>query len=100
MSEVEHVQALIQEIMEKAQTQHNFTQMYAQLCADLAEWFIENEISAAPEHGFRKILLGECQDMFERNLAPMDEESIKAQDLAEAQVKHKLSMLGNLKFIG
>jgi len=100
MSEVSHVKVLIQEIMEKAQTQHNFIQMYAKLCADLADWFVENEISDAPEHGFKKILLGECQDMFERNLAPMDERSIKAEDLAEAQDKHKLSMLGNLKFIG
>merc|ERR1712007_357119 len=30
----------------------------------------------------------------------MDEENIKAEDLAEARDKHKLSMLGNLKFIG
>merc|ERR1712093_429072 len=86
--------------MEKANTQHHFIQMYSQLCADLADWFVENQIADTPEQDFKHILLGECQDAFEQRLQPMDKESIKAEDLAEAEDKHKLTMLGNIKFIG
>jgi len=103
MSTVEHVQILIREVLEKAQTQHHFIQMYCRLCVDLNRWFVDNDIADTPENSFRRILLNECQNKFEDNLQPISQElnSVKeAEDMQEAEIKHKLGMLGNIKFIG
>eukprot|EP00746_Dinoflagellata_sp_MGD_P161440 gnl/MRDRNA2_/MRDRNA2_88577_c0_seq1.p1 gnl/MRDRNA2_/MRDRNA2_88577_c0~~gnl/MRDRNA2_/MRDRNA2_88577_c0_seq1.p1 ORF type:complete len:662 (+),score=134.39 gnl/MRDRNA2_/MRDRNA2_88577_c0_seq1:132-2117(+) len=103
MSTVEHVVILIDEILEKAQTQHHFIHMYCQLCVDLHKWFKEQKIAesaADMQHlSFRHILLNQCQNKFEDNLSPLDLGAVKEDDAEEALVKHKLAMLGNIKFI-
>jgi hypothetical protein len=99
MATAEHVQYLVHEIMEKATTQHHFIEMYAQLCQHLHEWFAENvEIDA--KNGFKRILLNECQNSFEIYLRPLDFSGLEGEELREAQVKFKLAMLGNIKFVG
>lgn len=100
MSKVEHVEILIHEIMEKAQTQHHFIEMYSQFCAHLHEWFVDNQISDDPKHGFKRILLNECQNLFEKNLKPADMMKLEGEELAEAKAKYKITMLGNIKFVG
>jgi len=102
MTTIEHVMILIDEILEKAQTQHNFIQMYCQLCVDLHKWFVEQESTQSAdtrEHSFRHILLNQCQNKFEENLLTPDLSSMQEEEVAEAMIKHKLAMLGNIKFI-
>merc|ERR1712149_67659 len=99
MSTVEHVKILIDEVLEKAETQHHFIQMYCQLCVDLHKWFIEHqsaESADAREKSFRHILLNQCQNKFEDNLSPPDLSAVREEEADEAMVKHKLAMLGNI----
>jgi len=100
ISTVEHVRILIHEVMEKATTQHHFINMYAQFCAHLNEWFVENKVSSDPKTGFKRILLNECQNSFERYLKPIDLKGLEGDELQMAQIRYKLTMLGNLKFVG
>ncbi len=87
ISTVEHVKILIHEVMEKAQTQHHFIEMYSTFCVHLHEWFNENEVSDDPKTGFKRILLNECQNLFERCLKAQDLSNVKdAEELAEAKV--------------
>jgi len=95
MSTVEHVTILIDEVLEKAQTQHHFIQMYCQLCIDLHKWCVERCICS-----FKRILLNQCQNKFEDNLLPPDLSAVNEHEVEEAMSKHKLAMLGNIKFIG
>jgi len=66
-------------------------------------WCIENEIADTKENSFRRVLLNECQNKFEDNLQP-DLQKLytvkEGDDAQEAEIKHKLGMLGNIKFIG
>lgn len=103
MSTGEHVKILIDEVLEKAETQHPFIQMYCQLCVDLNKWFAErNSTDSANtrEHSFRSILLNQCQNKFEENLLPQDLSAVQEHEAEEAMTKHKHAVLGNIKFIG
>merc|ERR1719456_137410 len=100
ISKPEHVRILIHEVMEKAQLQHHFIEMYSQFCAHLHEWFIENQISDDPKNSFKRILLNECQNLFEKNLKPADMVGLQGEELREAKAKYKTTMLGNIKFVG
>jgi len=105
MSTGEHVKILIHEVLEKAESQHHFIQMYCQLCVDLHKWFVERkstESADTREHSFRRILLDQCQMKFEDNLLPPEcpEGAVREDEIEEAMIKHKHAMLGNIKFIG
>jgi hypothetical protein len=100
ISTVEHVKILIHEVMEKATSQHHFIDMYATFCSHLNEWFIENKVSDDPKTSFKRILLCECQNAFERHLKPIDMGGLEGGEKREAQTKYKLVMLGNIKFVG
>lgn len=100
ISTVEHVKILIHEVMEKAQTQHHFIEMYSTFCVHLHEWFNENQVSDDPKTGFKRILLNECQSLFERCLKKQDTSDLQGEELEEAKAKYKLTMLGNIKFVG
>jgi len=103
MSTVEHVMILIDEVLEKAESQHHFIQMYCQFCVDLHRWFVERESTEGSdmrEHSFKRILLNKCQNKFEENLKPPDLSAVRDDDVEEAMIKHKLAKLGNIKFIG
>jgi len=103
MSTGEHVKILIDEVLEKAETQHHFIQMYCQLCVDLHKWFAERnsgESVNAREHSFKRILLNQCQNKFQGNLLPPDLSAMHEDKAAEAMIKHKHAVLGNIKFIG
>merc|ERR1712224_444387 len=73
-----------------------------QLCVDLHQWFVEEESAESMDnrhHNFRHILLNQCQNKFEENLLPPDLSTVMEDELEEALIKHKLAMLGNIKFI-
>merc|ERR1712224_47842 len=100
ISSVEHVKILIHEVMEKATQQHHFIDMYSQFCAHLHEWFVENNVSNDPKSSFKRILLNECQNSFERYLKPLDLSGLEGEELVEKKLMYKMTMLGNIKFVG
>lgn len=92
------LEVVVAEIFEKATTQHFFLKMYVELCVRLDVHFRENPVTGSD---FRKVLVGECQRTFERNLqAPTYDTGLSYEERYEAEVKFKNRMLGNLRFIG
>jgi len=96
-----HVMILINEIFEKATTQHHYIEMYADLCEILHTFFIENPVSEDPRCDFKRLLLSECQHSFERNLTPpADLHKLNFEERTVAEVRYKTRMLGNIRFVG
>jgi hypothetical protein len=94
-----HVELLIQELFEKATTQHHFINMYADLCVLLNTHFAENSIDS--KMNFKKVLLNCCQASFEKNLVPPTGlESLVVADRIIAEQLYKTRMLGNIRFVG
>eukprot|EP00933_Yihiella_yeosuensis_P000352 TRINITY_DN10052_c0_g4_i1.p1 TRINITY_DN10052_c0_g4~~TRINITY_DN10052_c0_g4_i1.p1 ORF type:complete len:774 (-),score=204.74 TRINITY_DN10052_c0_g4_i1:696-3017(-) len=97
----QHVRILIEEIFEKAITQHHFIDMYADLCVLIHEHFAVNPISNDAKFSFKRLLLNECQLSFERHLVPPSGlENLDAEERSLAEVRYKTRMLGNIKFVG
>lgn len=97
----EHVELLIQEVFEKATTQHHFIDMYADLCTLVHEHFAESPIGNDPKFSFKRLLLNECQSSFERHLTPpAGLAEMEAEERTEAEVRYKTKMLGNIKLVG
>lgn len=103
----QHVAVLVQEIFEKATSQHKFIAMYADLCGRLEE--DERIITAAmtgpsaETDSFRRILLNQCQASFEEMLTGSREwgtECYEAEVVAEIRSRVKQRNLGNVKLIG
>jgi hypothetical protein len=96
-----HVENLIQEVFEKATTQHHFIDMYADLCTLLHGHFSENPICGDPRINFKRLLLNECQASFERHLQPPSGlEALDREERTLVEVRYKTRMLGNIKFVG
>lgn len=96
-----HVEILIQEVFEKATTQHHFIDMYADLCTLCHEHFAEHPIGDDPKFSFKRLLLNQCQASFERHLTPPT--GLAEMDPDErvlAEVAYKTKMLGNIKLVG
>jgi len=92
-----HISILMREVFEKATTQHHFIPMYAELCVQLEK---DPQIVAAVEEGidtFRRLLLNECQKVFEQVLEPPSDDD---KDDKEAAFRRKQQALGNMKLIG
>lgn len=91
-----HIAVLITELFEKATTQHQFIPMYAELCVKLAR---NSQIAHAAEgaDNFRRLLLDQCQKVFEQVLEPPDAEDTSEE---ESQMMRKKRALGNMKLIG
>lgn len=97
-----HLELLIQEVFDKATTQHHFIDMYADLCDLLNIHFAEHPINADdPKKNFKKVLLHCCQASFEKHLTPPKGlAELNSEDRAIAERKYKMQMLGNIKFVG
>jgi len=96
------VKQLIQEVFEKATTQHHFIDLYADLCALLQDHFAKHPVSEDAEHGFKRLLLCECQSSFERHLAPPEDikDIADFDERSSAEHRYKTKMLGNIRFVG
>eukprot|EP00033_Pygsuia_biforma_P001105 GCRY01001257.1.p1 GENE.GCRY01001257.1~~GCRY01001257.1.p1 ORF type:complete len:1264 (+),score=428.22 GCRY01001257.1:287-4078(+) len=88
-------------VFDKAISEPNFSSMYAKLCLNIST----QARSAAKDHQgntvlgagkkFKRYLLNKCQEEFENQPPPKDDEQF------EANMKvYKRRMLGNIKFIG
>jgi hypothetical protein len=101
-----HVSMLMREIFEKATIQHNFIPMYADLCVRLEkdETIVAVVKEAGELHDFRRLLLNQCQIVFEQVLEPTSNESDKPENCRmsdeEIILVRKQRALGNIKLIG
>jgi hypothetical protein len=96
-----HLELLIQEVFEKATTQHHFIDMYADLCGLLHAHFSEHRLVDDPKMNFKKILLTCCQTSFEKHLVPpVGLEKLSKEDRVIAEQLYKTRMLGNIRFVG
>lgn len=87
------------EVFEKATAQHQFIPMYADLCVRLERdpRIASAAMRAGPLHNFRRLLLNQCQNVFEQLLEPDTAESVVDE---EDQIRRKQQALGNIKLIG
>jgi hypothetical protein len=98
---VDHVHILIEEIFEKATAQHQYIEMYSELCKLLHAFFSENPVSKEAKHGFKRLLLDECQRSFERNLEPPSNlHQLDREERTLAEIQYKTKTLGNIRFVG
>lgn len=92
------IEAIAQEVFAKATVQHNFIEMYADLCAKL---HVDLEKMATQEVSFKRALLDQCQHSFSVHLEPPRiDDGLDYDEQYEALVKYKTKMLGNVRFIG
>lgn len=99
ISKPEHLQMLMREVFHKATTQHHFIPMYADLCVRLEQdpRIEAVEEAAGHQHGFRRLLLNQCQIAFEQLL----ETSAEAPETDEEErIRRKQQAIGNMKLIG
>mmetsp|Transcript_73271 Transcript_73271/g.115965 ORF Transcript_73271/g.115965 Transcript_73271/m.115965 type:complete len:878 (+) Transcript_73271:77-2710(+) len=96
-----HLELLIQEVFEKATTQHHFIDMYADLCGLLHTHFSQHPLVDDPKMNFKKILLNCCQTSFEKHLVPpVGLEKLSSEDRTIQEQLYKTRMLGNIRFVG
>jgi hypothetical protein len=94
-----HIAKLMSAVFDVATKQHHFIPMYADLCMKLER---HPHIAAAVEvagnqHNFRRLLLNQCQVVFEQLLEPCNGELVLDDELA---LVRKQEALGNIKLIG
>ncbi|CAE7567434.1 unnamed protein product [Symbiodinium natans] len=92
----ETVEVIARDVFKKATLQHNFIELYADLCARLDADLKQRGI----EVNFRRALLQQCQESFTVHLAPPEIDScLDYEEQYEMLVKYKTKMLGNVKLI-
>lgn len=102
IQEPHHISILMREIFEKATIQHHFISMYADLCMRLEkDPSIAAVVQEAGElHNFRRLLLNQCQVVFEQVLEPSCNEDENNEVDEEMIARRKERALGNMKLIG
>jgi len=95
-----HIKLLVLEIFDKACLQHQFVDMYADLCMRIEKWLDIAQICINC-NGFRRILLNQCQQSFEASVAPSVDltNDLPEEELLEAKMRHKQRVLGNVRLI-
>jgi len=91
------IQVIASDLFKKATTQHNFIELYADVCARL-----ELDLKDLDSDGsFRRSLLEQCQDSFTKHLQPPEvNKDLEYEEQYEELVKYKTKMIGNVRFIG
>lgn len=99
IEEPEHIATLMSGVFEVATKQHHFIPMYADLCAKLEQHphIVAAVEKAGNQHDFRRLLLNQCQAVFEQLLEPCHGELV-LQD--EVVLVRKQEAIGNIKLIG
>jgi len=93
---LETVEVIARDIFKKATLQHNFIELYADLCAKLDADLRGKGV----EVNFRRALLEQCQESFTVHLAPPQIDTcLEYEEQYEMLVKYKTKMLGNVKLI-
>lgn len=112
-----HIITLVKYLFEKATIQHHFIPMYADLCNKCLAWLSSDacpeeliqsigpgERQMAAADIFRRVLLERCQAAFYSYFLSHEDEAKKpdqedAERTEEEHHKHRLSMLGTVKFV-
>jgi len=96
-----HVNVLMDEVFEKAAAQHNFINMYADLCTLLRSHFHEHPVTDDADMSFESVLLN-AHIMCAQSCSkfPEDLTSLDDDDRREVECKRKTKILGNMKFLG
>lgn len=108
-----HIITLVKYLFEKATIQHHFIGMYADLCSRCLEWLGSDscppELSESMAAGgaaniFKRVLLERCQETFYsyflNHKEDDDEETTFSNERSEEEHhKHRLQMLGTVKFV-
>lgn len=93
---LETLEVIARDVFKKATLQHNFIELYADLCAKLDTDLREKGV----EVNFRRALLEQCQESFTVHLAPPEIDTcLDYEEQYEMLVKYKTKMLGNVKLI-
>lgn len=95
----QHISKLMSEVFDTATKQHHFIPMYADLCVRLEkDPCIASVVEAAGQlHNFRRLLLNQCQVVFEQLLEPCAAEQASDEEVC---LRRKQEALGNIKLIG
>jgi len=94
-----HIECLAREVFMKATTQHNFIELYADLCRDLHQSLQDKGICETAN--FKRVLLDRCQESFGQYMVrPSINESLSYEEKYEELVKYKTKMLGNMRLVG
>ena len=107
-----HIVTLVKYLFQKATMQHHFIPMYADLCTRCLSWLSSDaapeelvrsigpgERSSAAGDIFRRVLLERCQAAFYSYFLTPEEPTDDPERTEEEHVKHRLSMLGTVKFV-
>lgn len=93
----EILEVIAREVFKKATIQHNFIEMYADVCSKLEADLKKDGL----EVNFRRPLLEQCQESFTLHLEPPQiDKCLQYEEQYELLVKYKTKMLGNVKLIG
>jgi len=97
-SRAEMVDVVAREVFAKATTQHNYIDLYANVCAKLHADLVGK---GAVEVNFKRSLLDQCQRSFHLHLQPPRiDQCLDYEEQYEELVKYKTKMLGNVRLIG
>merc|ERR1712232_731043 len=78
--------------------QHEFVQLYTDLCVKLNNWCVNGELGGVEGKLFRQVLLGECQQAFEKYTSYQAEGCADHSGHIE-QTLYKRHMQGTINFI-
>jgi hypothetical protein len=93
----EVIDVVAREVFAKATTQHNYIDLYADVCAKLHADLVGGSV----EVNFKRSLLDQCQRSFHLHLQPPRiDQCLDYEEQYEELVKYKTKMLGNVRLIG
>jgi len=94
----EVIAVVAREVFAKATTQHNYIELYADVCAKLHADLVGG---GTAEVDFKRSLLDQCQRSFHLHLQPPRiDQCLDYEEQYEVLVKYKTKMLGNVRLIG
>jgi len=93
----EVIDVVAREVFAKATTQHNYIDLYADVCSKLNADLVGGSV----EVNFKRSLLDQCQRSFHLHLQPPRiDQCLDYEEQYEELVKYKTKMLGNVRLIG
>jgi hypothetical protein len=108
VSTTEHLKMVVEIIFDKALSEPTFVKMYSSLCVSISESmpeFNEEGDSTTPNEDrrlqtFKRMLLNQCQQEFERGTSFKIDPSLSEEQREENRRNQKRRFLGNVRFIG
>jgi hypothetical protein len=99
----EQLAAVVAEIFERATTEKGFIGIYAEICTRLDSHLALLGEKSLGGKAFRRAVVTECQQSFERFLKPAEgpsRQDLSYEEKYEEESRLKTRMLGNMRFVG